>query len=108
MIYEHRIYYTIPGKLQNLISRFEDHTLKIWERFQIKPVGFWTTLIGDDNNTLYYILVWESLADRDEKWTNFMKDPEWLAVRKKTENDGPLFSRISSQLLVPTKFSKLT
>jgi len=41
MIYELRIYTTLPGRMPNLLSRFENHTLKIWEKHGIKQVGFW-------------------------------------------------------------------
>ena len=41
MIYELRIYTTLPGRLPNLLSRFENHTLRIWEKHGIKQVGFW-------------------------------------------------------------------
>ncbi len=107
MINELRVYYTMPGKLQELNSRFEKHTLKIWERFGITSIGFWTTLIGEDNNTLYYMLAWDSLAEREKKWNSFIKDPEWLTVRENSEKNGPLVSRISSQLLSPTIFSSI-
>src|SRR3990172_2914196 len=58
MIYELRIYRACPGKLPALNARFSNHTLKIWERFGIRQVGFWTTAIGESNNDLYYILEW--------------------------------------------------
>ena len=29
MIYELRIYRTLPGRLPNLLKRFQDHTLRI-------------------------------------------------------------------------------
>jgi hypothetical protein len=32
MIYELRIYTTLPGRMPNLLSRFENHTLRIWEK----------------------------------------------------------------------------
>ena len=51
MIYELRIYTTLPGRLPNLLARFQNHTLRIWERHGIKQVGFWTTYIGDHYGT---------------------------------------------------------
>ena len=72
MIYELRIYHTLPGRLADLNARFVNHTLKLWEnKFKFRPVGFWTPLIGDSNNDLYYILEWESLADREGKMERF-------------------------------------
>ena len=44
MIYELRIYSCIPNRLPALLKRFEDHTLKIWEKHGIKQIGFWTVL----------------------------------------------------------------
>ena len=43
-IYELRIYTTVPGRMPNLLRRFEDHTLRIWEKHGIKQVGFWYVL----------------------------------------------------------------
>ena len=47
MIYELRVYHTMPGKLPALLKRFDTITLKIWERHGIKQAGFWTTLVGE-------------------------------------------------------------
>ena len=44
----------------------------------IRQVGFWTVAIGATNHDLYYLLEWESLAEREKKWTTFMGDPEWI------------------------------
>ena len=50
--------------------------------------GFWTTLIGSSNQSLTYMLAWESLAEREQKWMAFQSDPEWIAKRAETEKDG--------------------
>jgi len=105
MIYELRIYRAIPGRMPNLLARFQDHTLRIWERMGIRQAGFWTTLVGESAFDLTYLIAWESLAERERKWTQFVADPEWLKVKTDTEKDGPLSSNISNQLLVPTAFS---
>ena len=67
MIHEMRIYHCAPGRLPALNARFENITLKFWEKYGIKPVGFWTTLIGSSNQSLTYLLEWESLAEREQK-----------------------------------------
>jgi hypothetical protein len=105
MIYEQRIYRCIPGKLPALLSRFENHTLKIWERHGIKQAGFWTVLVGDGNHDLLYMLAWESLADREAKWNAFQADPAWHQVRDASERDGPIIANIKSAFLRPTAFS---
>ena len=90
MIYEIRIYRTLPGRLPNLLARFQNHTLRIWERHGIRQAGFWTTLAGKSNYDLTYLLAWESLAEREVKWPAFGADPEWLTVRAESEMDGQM------------------
>jgi len=107
MIYEMRIYKCIPGRLPALQKRFETITLKIWERHGIKQAGFWTTLVGESNQELIYLLAWESLAERDKKWTAFQADPEWIAKRAETEKDGAIVANVANQLLVPTTYSSV-
>ena len=58
MLYELRIYECVPGKLPDLNKRFSTITLKLWEKHGIKQAGFWTTVIGESNQTLYYMLQW--------------------------------------------------
>ena len=107
MIYEMRIYHCVPGRLPALLKRFETITLELWERHGIKQAGFWTTLVGSSNQTLTYMLAWESLAERDVKWTAFQSDPEWIAKRAETEKDGAIVGHIVNELLVPTGFSSV-
>ena len=105
MIYELRVYHCVPGRLPDLIKRFDTITLKLFEKHGIRPAGFFTTLIGESNQELTYFLAWESLAERESKWTAFQTDPEWIEARAKTEADGQIVANIVSQLLVPTAFS---
>jgi NIPSNAP len=105
MIHELRIYRTLPGRLPNLLARFQNHTLRIWEKHGIRQAGFWTTLIGESNNELTYLIAWESLAERETKWSAFMADPEWIAARSESEKDGAIVATLSSQILAPTAFS---
>jgi hypothetical protein len=105
MIYELRIYHSIPGKLPALLSRFQNQTLPLWEKHGIRQVGFWTTLIGESSQQLTYMLAWDSLAEREKRWNAFVADPEWAAVVADSERDGQLVQNISSQLLKPTTFS---
>jgi hypothetical protein len=107
MIYETRVYRALPGRLPALLKRFETITLKLWEKHGIKQAGFFTTLVGESNQDLTYLLAWESLADREKKWAAFQSDPEWIAARAKTEESGQIVSTIVNQLLVPTSFSSV-
>jgi NIPSNAP len=105
MIYEMRVYRCVPGRLPALLQRFQNTTLKLWDKHGIKQAGFWTTLIGDSNQELTYLLAWESLADREKKWNAFMVDPDWVNARAASEKDGAILLNASNQILVPTAFS---
>lgn len=107
MIYELRVYHCVSGRLPALLKRFETTTLKMWERHGIRQAGFWTVAIGESNQDLYYLLAWESLAEREKKWTAFMNDPEWQAKRAETEKDGTIVATITNTILQPTSFSSV-
>ncbi|MBE0612695.1 MAG: NIPSNAP family protein [Burkholderiales bacterium] len=107
MIHELRIYHCMPGKLADLNNRFANITLKVWEKHGIRPTGFWTVLIGPSNHALYYLLEWDSLAERERIWNAFASDPEWIAARAKTESQGAIVQRIENAMLTPTAYSKI-
>lgn len=107
MIHELRAYYCVPGRLPNLLKRFETITLKLWEKHGIKQAGFWTVLVGDSNQALYYLLEWESMADREKKWNAFQSDPNWISARAETEKDGPIVAKVVNSFLQPTSFSSV-
>ena len=53
MIYEMRVYRCVPGRLPALLQRFQNVTLKIWEKHGIKQAGFldhphWRFELGAD------------------------------------------------------------
>jgi hypothetical protein len=107
MLYELRIYHCVSGRLPDLLKRFDTITLKLWQKHGIKQAGFWTVAIGDSNQALYYMLQWESLAEREQKWAKFGADPEWLAARAETEKNGPIVAKVINSILQPTSFSSV-
>ncbi|HTJ58000.1 MAG TPA: NIPSNAP family protein [Devosiaceae bacterium] len=107
MIYELRVYSCLPGRMPALLKRFETQTLRIWEKHGIRQAGFWTTLAGPASNDLTYLLAWESLAERQQKWAAFISDPEWLVARDESEKDGPIVANVANSFLAPTSFSSV-
>jgi len=63
--------------------------------------------VGEDANDLTYLLAWESMAERERKWSAFGSDPDWLKARAESERDGPILARIRNQFLAPTAYSAL-
>ena len=107
MLHELRIYHCAPGKLGEVNKRFASATLALFKKHGIKQIGFWTTLIGPSNLDLYYILEWESLADREIKWSAFQADPEWHKEKAETELNGALVNSFENIMLTPTTYSAL-
>jgi hypothetical protein len=107
MIHELRIYRCLPGRLPALLNRFQTQTLRIWAKHGIRQAGFWTTLIGESNHELTYLIEWESLEERVQKWGAFASDPEWIAARDASEKDGMIVANITNSILQPTAFSSV-
>lgn len=108
MIYEMRVYSCVPGGLPALLERFETTTLRIWDRIGLRPVGFFTTLVGPSNHDLTYLLAWDTLAERERLWNTFARDPEWVAARAAHQREhGEVVANIASSFLAPTAFSAM-
>ena len=107
MIYELRNYTAQPGRLRDLLARFENHTNRIWARHGIRQAGFWTTIVGPTEG-LCYLLAWESFAEREQKWNALQADPELLEAFAESEKNAPLVFNVENLLLQPTSFSGVT
>ena len=104
MIYERRTYYCAPARLGALQERFANHTLAFFKKHGIRPLGFWITYVGEDNHALTYLLEWNDLGERQQRWDAFQADPEWIAARVKSEAEKPIVARIASEFLAPCAF----
>mgnify|MGYP003382648500 CR=1 FL=1 len=107
MIHELRIYHCMPGRLADVNNRFQSVTLPLWKKHGIRPLGFWTTVVGPNNNDLYYLIEWRDLAEREQLWTAFATDPEWITARARSEASGPLVERVENMILAPTAYSAI-
>jgi len=104
LIYEKRVYKAVPGKLPAINARFANHTCAFFKEFDIGMVGFWNDEIGASNQ-MTYITSFDSMADRDEKWTAFGAHKPWNEVRAETEVDGPLVAQVFSSFMTLTDYS---
>ncbi len=103
-VYELRIYYAAPGKLDALNARFRDHTCKLFEKHGITNVGYWVPIDNKDNK-LVYIISAPSKEARDKSFKEFGADPEWRKVVKESEADGRLATKVENKFLKPTDYS---
>jgi hypothetical protein len=105
-VYELRIYHAAPGKIDDLIARFRDHTMKLFADHGIKSVAYWTALDEPAKSSIFfYILEHPSREAAAANWKAFQDDPEWQKVKAKTEENGKLVDKVDSTFLTLTDFS---
>ena len=92
MIYELRIYYMFPGRMDAINKRFSGVTLGLFKKHGIKVVDFWEDAEG--NNKLYYVLEYESVEDREKRFGAFVNDPDWIKAKEASEKDSPIVEKV--------------
>src|SRR4051812_23368550 len=92
MLYELRIYSMYPGRMDAIHQRFSDHTLGIFKRLGMKVCDFWVD--QDGNNKLYYLMEYRDRNERKRQWDSFKLDAEWIEVKRKSEESGPIVEKI--------------
>jgi hypothetical protein len=91
--YEMRTYTANVGKRSDLIKRFEDHTLRLFEKNGIENIAYFIPT-DDSINTLTFILAYPDQESRDVLWNKFANDPQWQEVYKASEENGPLVAKV--------------
>jgi hypothetical protein len=107
-VYELRIYTCHEGKLDALLTRFRDHTCKLFEKHGMGNVGYWVP-VGEENGsktTLIYVLEHKSREAAKESFKAFGADPEWKAAAKASEEGGKILAKApESTFMTPTDYS---
>ena len=102
-IYELRTYTTHEGKLDDLLDRFQNHTMKLFEKHGIRNTGYW--LPTNQSNTLIYIVAHDDQPGAMTAWKSFSKDPDWKKARAASVAGGPIITNIESTYMHKTSFS---
>jgi len=105
-VFELRIYYANPGKMEALHARFKNHTNKLLEKHGMVLIGFWTDA-KEPERKLVYLVAHKSKAAADSSWKAFGADPEWKTAKAKSEEGGSLVERVESVWLNPTEYSAM-
>ncbi len=105
-LFEMRVYYAKPGKLDALNARFRDHTLKLFAKHGMTSLGYFVPLDNKENKLVYF-LAFPDRAAHDAAWKAFGADPDWKVAAKESEKDGKLIDHISNTFLTATEFSAL-
>ena len=105
-VFELRIYHVVPGEMQELVSRFRDHTMRLFADHGIKSVAYWTALDEPvKSSTFFYLLEHPSREAAAANWKAFQDDPAWKSVKAKSEENGKLVEKVDSTFLTLTDFS---
>jgi len=107
-VFEMRTYTTVDGRLDALLTRFRDHTTRIFEKHGMTNIGYW---IPKDEplskNTLIYVLAYPSRDAAKKSWDAFRADPEWQKAQKESEVSGKIVEKVVSVFMDPADFSKI-
>lgn len=103
-VFEMRIYYAAPGKLDALNARFRDHTTKLFTKHGITNIGYWMP-IDNPESKLVYVLAYPSREARETAWKAFGADPDWQTARKASEENGKLVAKVETLFMKTTDFS---
>src|SRR5947208_4889703 len=107
-VYELRLYHVKEGKIDALKARFGDHTDALFQRHNMKSIGYWQPQDAPGSQNLFiYILEHPSREEAEKNWAAFQADPQWKKVKADSESNGPLVDHIDHYFMDPTNFSAL-
>ena len=106
-----RIYGTPDGKLDELHSRFRNHTIDLFARHGMTNIAYFTPVKVEDGagRNLTYFLAHPSVEAHEKSFAAFRADPAWVKVKAETEKDGSLTvpGGVKNILLKSTDYSPL-
>lgn len=104
-VYEMRIYYAAPGKLDALHARFKDHTIKLFEKHGLKNGGYFIPIGENKDNKLVYWIAAPSKEAHSKSFKAFGADPDWKKAYAESEKDGKLVTKFESKFMTATDYS---
>jgi hypothetical protein len=105
MIVDMRTYTMVPGRLKAFLALYEAEGLPVQLRHLGKPIGYFTTEIGTQNQVVH-LWGYESMADREQRRNAMEADPAWAAYRQKSAASGNLQYQ-ENKILKSVAFSPL-
>lgn len=103
-LYELRTYQAPEGKLDELLTRFRDHTVALFEKHGMTNVGYWVP-VDNTENLLIYALSYPDRESRDASWAAFHEDADWKKAAAASRAEGKLVESVESVFMTETDFS---
>ena len=104
MTFELRTYTAIPGRLDDVVARFRDHTVELLARHGMESLGYWTAT--DPPDTLIYLL--RHTGGPEQNWAAFRADPDWIDAKARSIANGEIVDTMKSTFMTPTDFSRIS
>jgi len=108
-IYEVRLYQSPTERQARFVrERFESGEVVVFQRSGFDPVVYGRALAGPSMPNLTYLIPFENMAQRDDAWGKFGKDPAWgPLLQESTRKGGDVIRQISNMILTPKGYSVL-
>ena len=107
-VFEIRTYTAAEDKLDALLARFRNHTVKLFEKHGMESIGYWVPQDAPlSKNTLIYILAHPDREAANKNWGMFRNDPEWKRAKEESEAKGGLVSKVESVYMEATDYSRI-
>jgi hypothetical protein len=90
------------------VEMMQSGEAEIFSKAGVEQVFYSDTLIGTRLPNLTYMLVFDSLADRDKKWAAFRASDEWKALSASPRYAfEAIVSNVNNFILTPTPYSQI-
>lgn len=103
-LFELRDYHASEGRLDPLLNRFRDHTVKLFEKHGMINIGYWIP-VENSERRFVYLRAFKDMDDRTATTGTFRKDPEWREALTESQKEGKLIDSIEKTFMKPTDFS---
>jgi NIPSNAP len=103
VIVEQRDYHVVTGKLNQVVSMYENEGIELQRKHLGELVGVFTTDIGA-LSTYTALWAYENYAERERRRASLQADPGWQDFLARLQ---PLLHTQQNRILIPTSFSPL-
>lgn len=105
--FEMRTYTATPGKIENVLTRFRDHTTKLFKKHGMTNIAYFKTIEKEGQAKLLYFLAHNSEEAGKASFDAFRNDPKWNKVKSESIKDGEIVQKVESIYMSPTDFSPI-
>lgn len=106
MINQLRLYDFDPALKGPFLDRFRDHATRIMAQHGFRILAMWTAETKE-RHRFVYLLSWTDQEEMQTRWTSFMADEEWTAVKRQSRiaAGGEMVISVEDIPLDPVAFS---